>query len=128
MRVAGPAAPPQADGRTGLGPALAVSRAAGRPVVVDLGAPGVRGDDPRGRPPLLQGIRSLDALPDLVAVGPRRSVRRRHGAPWKTGNPAVSPRSFSRGNTADAPKPRCISIGLTGLRQRSALFNQVGEI
>lgn len=74
MRVAGLAAPPQEDGRAGLGPVLAVALALGGPVVVDLRPPGVRGDDPRGRPPLLQGIRGFDALLDLVS-GPQSAVR-----------------------------------------------------
>lgn len=70
MRVtglAGQAASPQEDGRTGLGPVLAVTLTLGGPVVVDLWPPGVCGNDPRGRPPLLEGIRRFDALLDLIS-------------------------------------------------------------
>lgn len=70
MRVAGlvgQTPPVQVDGRTGLGPALTVTLSAARPVVVDLGSPGVRGDDPRGGAPLLQGVRRFDALLDLLS-------------------------------------------------------------
>lgn len=68
MRVAGLAGP-QVDGRAGLGPA---GRAVvGRAVVVDLGPPVVRGDHPRGGAPLLQRVRRLHALLDLLA---RRAV------------------------------------------------------
>lgn len=73
--LAGEAPAPQVDGRAGLGPVLAVSLAAGRPVVVDLRPPGVRGDDPCGGSPLLQGIRRFDTLLDLVASRPQGSVR-----------------------------------------------------
>lgn len=71
LRVAGlagqAATAAQVDGRSGLGPVLAVG--AGGAVVVDLGAPGVCGDDPGGGSPLLQGVRRLDALLDLLACG-----------------------------------------------------------
>lgn len=97
-RPAGQAAPPQVDGRTGLGPALAVrGRRAGRPVVVvvvDLWPPGVRGDDPSGGAPLLQGVRRFDALLDLVAARPEGAVRLDQALPWKTARALISPCSF----------------------------------
>lgn len=74
MRVAGlagQAAPPQVDGRTGLGPVLTVTLTPGGAVVVHLRAPGVCGDDPCGGPPLLQGVRRFDAFLDLFS---RRSI------------------------------------------------------
>lgn len=76
MRVAGlagQAPPPQVDSRTGLGPVLTVTLASGGPVVVDLRPPGVRGDDPCGGSPLLQGIRRFDTLFDLLS-SPQGSV------------------------------------------------------
>lgn len=89
MRVAGLAGPPQVDCRTGLGPVLTVALAVGGAVVVDLGPPAVRGDDPGGGPPLLQGVGRLDALLDLLS---RRhgSVRLREALLWKTGRDEAS--------------------------------------
>lgn len=87
MRVAGLAgqAPPmQVDGRTGLGPVLTVTLTAGGAVVVDLRPPGVCGDDPRGGPPLLQGIRSFDALLDLLSGPAQGSIWLNQALPCNT--------------------------------------------
>lgn len=82
MRVAGLAGP-QVDGRAGfrlavLGPRRRAATAAAVVVVVvvDLGPSCVCGDDPCGGPPLLQGVRGLDALLDLLACHALRPVRR----------------------------------------------------
>lgn len=56
---------------------------AGRAVVVDLGPPGVRGDDPGGGPPLLQRVRRLHPLLDLVGR-PQGAVGPYHALPCKT--------------------------------------------
>lgn len=83
MRVAGlagQAAPPQVDGRTGLGPVLAVSLTAGGAVVVDLRPPAVCGDHPSAGSPLLQGIRRFDALLYLLSR-PQSSVRLNQAVP-----------------------------------------------
>lgn len=70
MRVAwlaGQAAPSQEDGRAGLGSVLTVTLATRGAVVVDLRPPAVCGDDPCGGSPLLQGVRRLDPLLDLLS-------------------------------------------------------------
>lgn len=66
-RLAGQAAPSQEDGGAGLGSVLTVTLAAGGAVVVDLRPPAVRGDDPRGGSPLLQGVRRFDSLFDFLS-------------------------------------------------------------
>lgn len=88
--LAGRPPAPQVDSRAGFGPVLTVSLTAGRPVVVvDLRPPSVCGDDPRGGPPLLQRIRSFDALLDLFSGPPQGSIWRHQALPWKTGRRPV---------------------------------------
>lgn len=98
LRVAAPAL--QIDGRAGLGSVLIVSP--GGPVVVvvvDFGPPGVRGDDPHGGSPLLQGVRRFHPLLDFIRR-PHGSVRRRrHALPCKRNGFSCSGRTDSQFKT-----------------------------
>lgn len=71
--LAGQAPSTEIHSWSGLGPVVTVT--VGRAIVVDLWPPGVRGDHPRGGPPLLQGIWSFYSLLDLFSGALQDSIR-----------------------------------------------------